>query len=219
MARRLDRMKFCRNERGVSALEFALFAPVFIVLLLLGVDTTRFVFATRQVEDVAATIGQMISVEQDGQVNYVDLQFYHDSAMVMFPQVLADAAQQSKAWGNDIGISMASIQFTPSSTSCTTNCTYVPKVLWTGGTTPRSCKTLPTSTADTAPPSSTTLPASAYGAGSIIIVDVTFNFRPTIAPQFMTTIPILRSYYVAPRYVSSITYGTKSGDNGIAHSC
>lgn len=213
------RIDFCRNERGVSALEFALCAPVFIVLLLMGVDTTRYVLATRQVEDVAATIGQMISVGQNGQVNYVNLQFYHDSAMVIFPQVLTDSAQQSKAWGNDIGISMASIQFTPSSSSCTSSCTYVPKVLWTGGSAPRSCTAVLTPTTDTAPPTSTTLPASAYGAGSIIVVDVTFSFRPTIAPRFMTTIPIRRSYYVAPRYVSSITYATKTGDNGIAHSC
>lgn len=213
------RGRFGRDRRGVSAVEFAFCAPAFIVLSLVGVDTTRYVFATRQVEDVAVTIGQMISVEQDGQVNYVDLQFYHDSAMVIFPQVLADSAQQSKKWGNDIGISMASIQFTATSSSCTSNCTYTPKVLWTGGTTPRSCTALPTSTTDTARSSSTTLPASAYGAGSIIVVDVAFSFRPTIAPSFMTTIPISRSYYVAPRYVSAITYQAKSGDNGIAHSC
>ncbi len=213
------RTSFARDERGVSALEFAFCAPLFIVLILMGVDTTRFLVCTRQVEEVATAIGQMISVDQDGQVNYVDLQFYHDSAMVIFPQVLADSAQLGKTWGNDIGISMASIQFTPSSTSCTTNCTYLPKVLWTGGTTPRSCTAMPTASTDTATPSATTLPADAYGAGSIIVVDVTFNFRPTIAPRFMTTIPIKRSYYVTPRYVPSITYVTSTGDNGIAHSC
>ena len=213
------RGRFGRDERGVSALEFALCAPIFIVLLLMGVDTTRFVFATRQVEDIAATIGQMISVEQDGVVNYVDLQFYHDSAMVIFPQVLTDAAQQSKTWDNDIGISMASVKFTPTSASCTSGCTYTSKVLWTGGTAPRSCTATLTSSKDTASPSPTTLPASAWGAGSIIVVDVTFSFRPTIAPRFMTTIPISRSYYVAPRFVTAITYGTTTGDNGIAHSC
>lgn len=211
--------RFGRDRRGASALEFALCAPIFIVLLLMGVDTTRYVYATRQVEDVAATIGQMISVQQNGQVNYVDLQFYHDSTMVIFPGVLTDSAQQAKAWGTDIGISMASIQFTPSSSSCTTACTYVPKVLWTGGTSPRSCTALPTPTSDTAAPSATTLPASAFGAGSIVVVDVAFSFRPTIAPRFMKTIPITRSYYVAPRFTSSIGYVAKTGDNGIAHSC
>ncbi len=207
------------DERGVSALEFAFCAPVGIVLLLVGVDTTRYVFATRQIEDVAATIGQMISVNQVGSVNYVDLQFYHDSAMVTFPEVLSDSAQLAETWGSDIGISMASIQFTASSTSCGTSCTYLPKVLWTGGTTPRSCTVPPLAAADTAAPSSTTLPVDAFGPGSVIVVDVTFAFRPTLATKFMKTIPISRSYYVAPRYVSSVTYSKVTGDNAIAHSC
>jgi Flp pilus assembly protein TadG len=208
-----------RDDRAVSAIEFALGAPVFLLLLLMGIDTARFVLATRQVEDVAATIGQMISVNQSGSVNYMDLQFFHDSAMVIFPQVLADSTQQGKSWSNDIGISMASIQFTTTPTSCTSNCTYTPKVLWTGGSVPRSCTVMPTSVTDTAAPSSTTLPSDVYGSGSVIVIDVTFNFRPTIAPQFMKPISIARSYYVSPRYVAAVSYAKVSGDNGIAKSC
>ena len=219
MASVTGRGAFRRDARGTSVLEFALCAPLFIVLLLAGVDTARYLFATRQIEEVATTIGQMISVEQDGSISSKDLQFYHDAAMVIFPQVLADAAQQSKTWDNDIGISVASIQFIATSPTCTVNCTYIPKVLWTGGTTPRSCSVRPTAVADTAGPSPTTLPTSVYGAGSIIVVDVSFGFRPTIAPRFMATLPIRRSYYVAPRYTPTITYADATGGNGFAHAC
>ena len=216
MVRRSD---FRRDARGTSALEFALCAPLFVALLLAGLDTARFSFATRQVEDVAATIGQMISVEQDGTINGTDLQFYHDAAMVIFPQVLTDAAQQSKSWDDDIGISVASIQFTATARSCTVGCTYVPKVLWAGGTTPRSCSVPPTAVADTAAPSPTTLPTSVFAAGSIVVVDVSFAFRPTIAPGFMATLPIRRSYYVAPRYVPTITYAAQAGAPSFAKAC
>lgn len=221
IARRLAhwRSRLRRDDRGVSAIEFALGAPIFIILLLMGVDTARFVLATRQVEDVAATIGQMISVNQSGTVNYIDLQFFHDSAMVIYPQVLSDSAQQQLSWSNDINISLASIQFTMTPSSCTSNCTYVPKVLWTGGSVPRSCTVMPTSVSDTTRPSSSTLPADVYGSGSIIVVDVSFAFRPTIAPQLLKTLTIARSYYVAPRYVPTINYAKVSGDNGIAKSC
>jgi Flp pilus assembly protein TadG len=219
MARVIGRGAFGRDASGTSVLEFALCAPLFIVLLLVGVDTVRYMSATRQVEDVATTIGQMISVEQDGAISSKDLQFYHDAAMVIFPQVLADAAQQSKTWDKDIGISVASIQFTASSPTCKVKCTYVAKVLWAGGTTPRSCSVRPTAVADTAGPSSTTLPTSVYGAGSIIVVDVSFSFRPTIAPRFMPTLPIRRSYYVAPRYTPTITYADAAGGTGFAHAC
>lgn len=213
------RSRLRRDERAVSAIEFALGAPIFMVLLLMGVDTARYVLATRQVEDVAATIGQMISVNQSGTVNYVDLQFFHDSAMVIYPQVLADSAQQAVPWSKDINISMSSIIFTATPSSCTSNCTYVPKVLWSGGSIPRSCTVMPASVADTSRPSSTTLPADVFGSGSIIVVDVSFAFRPTLAPQFMKAMTIARSYYVAPRYVTAINYATVSGDNGIAKSC
>ena len=219
MAREHGRSGFRQDARGTSALEFALCAPMFVVVLLMGLDTARFAFATRQVEDVAATIGQMISVEQDGTVNGTDLQFYHDSAMVIFPQVLSDAAQQSKTWDDDIAISVASVQFTATSPSCTAGCTYVPKVLWAGGTRPRSCSIPPTAVADTAAPSPTTLPSSVFAAGSIIVVDVSFAFRPTIAPRFMATLPIRRSYYVAPRYVPTITYAAQAGNTSFAHAC
>jgi Flp pilus assembly protein TadG len=209
---------FRRDRRGVSAIEFAFGAPVVILLLLMGVDTTRYITATKRIENVAATIGQMISVNQSGSVAYSDLQFDHDSAMVIFPQVLADAKQRNVAWSNDIGISMASIQFSTAS-GCTSNCTYVPKMMWSGGSSPRSCTAVLTPVSDTAPPSPTTLPADVFGPGSLIVVDLTFNFRPTIAPRFMSSIPIARSYYVAPRYVPAIDYTVVTGDNGIAKHC
>lgn len=219
MARRSGPLRFGADRRGASALEFALCAPLFILLLLVGVDTSRYVFATRQIEDVAATIGQMISMTQGGEIGDKDLQFYRNSAMVIFPQALADAAQQSIPWDQDIDISVASVAFQAASSACTAHCTYVPKVVWAGGTKPRSCTVALTAAPDSAPPSRTTLPASVYGPGSVIVVNVGFAFRPTIAPQFMTTIPIRRSFYVAPRYSASIAYASGGGANGIAHAC
>ena len=68
----------------------------------------------------------MVSVNASGSVSSTDLQFFHDSAMVIFPQVLADSYAQHIAWGSDIGITMSSVTFSPSGN------TYVPKVVWTG---------------------------------------------------------------------------------------
>jgi hypothetical protein len=132
--------------------------------------------------------------------------------MVIFPQVLADAKQQNIAWGNDIGITMSGLSFTAVGNA------YVPKMLWTGGTNPRSCLIPMLPAADTTAPTPSTLPMDVFGPGSLIVVDVTFSFRPTIAPFFMQTIPISRSYYVAPRYVTSINYAGSAGST-IASSC
>ena len=196
---------FRRDRRGIAALEFAIGAPMMIVLLLAGVDTGRYVVATKRLDSVAATIGQMISVSQSGSVSNTDLQFFHDSAMVIFPQVLSDSHAQNIAWGNDIGITMTSVTFSKSGS------TWVPAVLWTGGTNPRSCTTTLLSAPDTAAPSRLTLPTDVFGPTSLIVVDVTYSFRPTIAPAFLKTIPIARSYYLAPRYVSTIAYSGAAG--------
>ena len=203
---------FGRDRRAVAALEFVMASPVMIVLLLMGVDTGRYVVATKRIESVAATIGQMISVSQTGTVTSTDLQFYHNSAMVIFPQVLFDARQQNIPWGSDIGITMSGLSFSP------VGSTFVPKMLWTGGQNPRSCTTPMQAAPDTAAPSSSKLPTDVFGPTSLIVVDVTFAFRPTIAPFFLQTIPIARSYYVAPRYVQTINY-VASGGSSIATVC
>lgn len=211
--------KFLRNTAGISAIEFAVAAPVLILLLVFGFDIARFVISTEKVVNVASTVGQMISQNTTGTVNYVDVQFYRDSAMVIFPQVLADAKQQNIAWYNDISITMSSINFVASPSGCTTSCTYKPEVVWSGGSNPRSCTAPITSSSDTAAPSPTTLPVDVYGPGTLIVVDVTFTFKPTIAPSFMKNINISRSYYLAPRFVPMVKYAVISGDNGIAAEC
>ena len=211
--------KFLRNRAGISAIEFAVAAPVLILLLVFGFDIARFVISTEKVVNVASTVGQMISQNTTGTVNYVDVQFYRDSAMVIFPQILADAKQQNIAWYNDISITMSSINFVASPSGCTTSCTYKPEVVWSGGSNPRSCTAPITSSSDTAAPSPTTLPVDVYGPGTLIVVDVTFTFKPTIAPSFMKNINISRSYYLAPRFVPMVKYAVISGDNGIAAEC
>ena len=214
-----DFRSFLRNTKGLAALELAIWAPLMSLVLLGGVEITRYTIATKRIENVASTIGQMLTVNSVGTVNYVDLQFYNDSAMVLFPQVLSDAKQQNISWANDIAITMSSVTFTASPANCTTACTYTPKVLWSAGGGRRSCTTPLTSASDTAAPTATSLPADVFGPTSLIVVDVMFTFRPTIAPKFMNAIAIKRSYYVTPRYVPTITYTVAPGDNGIATVC
>jgi Flp pilus assembly protein TadG len=209
-ARRLGRL-FRKDRRGIAAIEFAIGAPMMLILLLMGVDTSRYLMATKRIDSVAATIGQMISVNQNGSVTDMDLQFYRDSAMVIFPQVLSDSYAQNISWTSDIGITMTGVSFTKQGS------VYVPKVIWTGGSNPRSCTATMTAAPDTAAPSATTLPTDVFAAGMLIVVDVTFSFRPTIAPSFMKKLKIARSYYLSPRYVPTIAYS--AGTTPFATNC
>jgi hypothetical protein len=225
----LPRAKFAefrRNRSGMAATEMAFIAPIMILLALGGVDTTRYVIATEQIDKVASTIGQMLTETQPtipggrtAAVTYVDLQFFHDSAMVIFPDVLSDAANQGISWTKDIEISMSSIQFTASPSTCTTNCTYTAQAVWAGGDNPRPCNSTFAKVVDASVPSPTTLPQDVFGPGSIVVVDVQYTYHPWFASYFGVAPTIARSVYFAPRYVPVIKYQTISGDNGIAAMC
>lgn len=196
---------FARDRSGVSALEFAIGAPVLLLLLLVGFDTTRYIMATRRIQVAAATVGQMLSVSSTGQIAPAELQFYQDSTMVIFPQVLQDSYAQGIDWSKVIDITVSSILFTGTSPN------YTGLVKWSAGANLRPCNVPMTATAYTATPSRMTLPTDVFGPGSLIVVDLSFEFRPLISSKLMSPISILRSFYVQPRYVAALTYTGSGG--------
>jgi hypothetical protein len=72
----------------------------------------------------SAALCQMLSQNGTGKVNYADLHFATDSTMVIFPQMLQDAARKGISWKTDISVSIAGVLFTPNPPSCTSSCSY-----------------------------------------------------------------------------------------------
>lgn len=244
LAARLHRRakEFWRARQAIAATEFALILPLLIMVMLGSVETARAIIAVRKVTLVANTVVEMLSQNQANNPNetpnepstvtYIDLHFAMDSTMVIFPQILQDAAQKGISWKNDISISMASVVFTPNPSSCTSNCIYNANVVWNSGPNKQTCGVLLTPVADTATPSNTTLPADVFGPGSLIVVDIVYNYTPIFGSIFTAlfgsplfgTIPIARSAYVAPRNALPpatpyVGYDVVSGDDGIGAEC
>ncbi|MGH6811044.1 MAG: TadE/TadG family type IV pilus assembly protein [Methylocella sp.] len=215
--------EFWRARQAISAIEFALVLPFLVVLMLGSAEAARLIIFARNVTQVATTSVEMLTQNGTGKINYVDLHFAIDSTMVIFPQILQDAAQKKITWGNDISISMASVVFTPNPLSCTSNCSYTANVVWNSGPNKRTCGVALTAVPDTSAPSKTTLPADVFGPGSLIVVDIVFNYTPIFGLGLFGTIPIARSAYIAPRYVQAPKYikydATVSGDDGIGAEC
>jgi hypothetical protein len=226
-----------RARQAIAATEFALVLPLLVMLMLGSVEVARVIIAARNVTAVATTAVEMLSQNITKKVDYVDLDFAVASTMVIFPQILQDAAQKGISWKNDISISIAGVLFAGLPAGCTTSCTsYTANVVWNSGPNKRACGVL-TSVADTAVPSNTTLPADVFPAagaspgGPIIVVDIVYNYTPMFGSAFTPlfgsplfgTIPIARSAYLAPRYVQSPNYikynNTISGDDGIGAEC
>jgi TadE-like protein len=225
--------EFWPARQAIAAVEFALLLPLLIMLMLGSVEVARVIIAARNVTAVATTASEMLS-QETGTVDYVNLHFATDSTMVIFPQILQDAAQKGISWKNDISVSIAGVCFSPNGSTdctlpCTSNCTA--NVVWNSGPNKRTCGVPLTSAPDTAAPSTTTLPADVFGEGSLIVVDIVYNYTPIFASTFTAlfghplfgTIPIARSAYLAPRYVQFpkfIKYnGAFPGDDGIGKEC
>jgi hypothetical protein len=230
--------EFWRARQAIAATEFALVLPLLVMLMLGSVEVARVMIAARNVTAVATTASEMLS-QGTRPVQYGDLHFASESTMVIFPQILQDAAQKGISWKNDIAISIAGVCFSPpSSTDCTLACTSncIANVAWNSGPNKRACGTALTSAPDTAAPSKTTLPADVFPAvgasagGSLIVVDIVFNYTPMFGSVFTAlfgsplfgTIPIARSAYLAPRYVqfpNFTQYQVVSGDDGFGAKC
>ena len=212
------------DNRAVSAIEFAIIAPILVMLSLVGMDVGRYVYAAEQISRVANTVAQIITsksaVGPTGLITIddADLQSVHDSAQVVFPDILADSERQGVIWDSLIAINIASISFTAGPGGCTTNCTtYTPLVRWTGVSNPRACGASFTPMVDSHSPDPALLPDDMYppaGAngpnnrtGNIIVVDIAYTYRPVLTGSewntgffSVPTITIQRSVYMSPRY-------------------
>jgi Flp pilus assembly protein TadG len=213
--------QFWGARQAIAAVEFALVLPLLVVLMLGSVETARLITFARRVTLDATTVVEMLTQNGTGTVNYVDLHFSVDSTMVIFPQILQDAAQKGISWKNDISVSIASVVFTPNPSTCTSNCSYIANVVWNSGpnNNKRTCGVPLVSAPDTSSPSKTALPADVFGPGSIVVVDIVFSYTPIFGLGLFGTVPIARSAYLSPRYVPLIKYAVISGDDGIGAEC
>jgi hypothetical protein len=225
-------LRFGVDRRGISAVEFALVFPVLLILMIAGTQLVTYINASRKVELVAQSISQMLSQAQPPQngtvatVNAADLHFSFDSSLVLFPYLMKDAPRQGLQWWQDITITFASVAFTQTATNCPntsdqSNC-YAANVVWTStgtaGGNYRPCTPAQLPADNTAAPNRSSLPRSVFGPGSLIAVDVVFNFRPSFGAKFIPAVRIARSMYVQPRYAALVNFDT-TGNDGIATKC
>ena len=107
--------------------------------------------------------------------------------MLEFPLVLSDSYSLSESWAADISISMAGISFSPTVVGCTSACTYVAKVVWTGGHKARACGSVQISASDGTTPSPSALPQDLFDP---VPTSTTGVFSP---PNFQIFVDIVYS--------------------------
>lgn len=212
MTRSIRSSNLLRETRGFAAVEFGLALPVLGLMLLGFVELDRYAWAVRQLDNTASAIAQMLT-QSANPVQPVDVKFAQDSVMVLFPRVLQDSARAGHKWSDDISVSMSSVAFDKVDPACLVNCVYQAKVGWSAGATRRPCNTPLTPVANNAAPSPTTLPADAFGPNSVIVVDLSYSYRPLFAQKIFGGLTIKRSSYLQPRYFPLLQYAVAGGDS------
>jgi Flp pilus assembly protein TadG len=194
------------DVRGIAAVEFAFILPVMLTLYLGCVEVTQGVIANRQITAVARTIADLAS-QQTGSLTDtgnaalgVDVSQIFAASQALLPQATAT---------NPIKMTISSIDFVPAGGGCNPNCVYNAQTSWTvtyNAGTPRPCNVILAPVANGSVATPTNMPVGIYGAGSVIVADVSYSYQPTFGYVLVNNIPIQHTAYMRPRSQQYITF-------------
>ena len=175
---RLVLSRFARDRRGLAALEFALVAPLMILVLFGSVELTELLATNRRTENTTASIADVIA--RDTVVTDAELaDLWQAASALMFPNSAAPLQMR---------VSCVQVQ---SATSA--------KVLWSEGTngyTPR------------AKDSAMTLPDGMMVPGtSVIVSESSYNYVPPIGVFLDLAFDLKQIDYRRPRVADPVTRG------------
>ena len=204
----LQLKRFSQANNGVAAVEMALVVP-FLVLLFLGtVETSRFFVISKRVSNVSASIAQMLATTL--------VTRHRDSLQILANSIysIPTIEQDTKSAGGSVwgshNVSMASVEFVPQNKNClTSNCNFDAMVRYAysvNGDQTRPCGKA-TKVADGVTLTRNTLPASLYGPGSVVVVDVSYAYKPLFGTRFFGDITLVKSSFMAPRYMPVVSFG------------
>ena len=190
-----------RARRGLAGLEFALVAPMLLMLLFGVVDLSRAILMIQRLTVAAAstaTIASTMAVQASNLNTLTGQQVWQATTapFAVFPNWRLGPLPGAFA------ITLSSVGFTAGSGG------YAAHVAWSaanpsGQAHLRSCSTL-AQEPDDAPVSLGTLPAGDYGPTSILLADVSGVFVPAFTSVFVAPLTFTRSASVSPRINNGI---------------
>jgi hypothetical protein len=196
-----------RSRGGIAALEFALVAPVMITACIGMFDLGTAFLASQRVNMAALAIAQITTYQaattSNANTNTNILKL--TGAQAAASAIYAYLPDTLTALTSSFAVVVSSVVVTQQNSSCTSSCSYIPNVAWSGrfqgsaGST-RACGTSALSwVADTANASSTTLPTDLQQPQPVLVVDVYYTFHPMFFTFITGNILMMRSAYFPPR--------------------
>jgi Flp pilus assembly protein TadG len=195
-----------RSRRGSPAIEFALVAPVMIVLLTGSYDITQLLIAQNRILSTAQAIVEIateLSIQPDQSMSLTTNQaFQAESVIYAIIPGLKSGSDASQFW-----VSLSAVVFVAIPAGCTAgvNCTYVAHTAWSTAfaqsTTQvtRPCGVI----AQIAPTQQATI-ANLPSAGmtaltSMVVADVSYTYRPLFTGFVTGPVVLHRTAFLPPR--------------------
>jgi Flp pilus assembly protein TadG len=201
----IGRAGLVRSRSGLAALEFALIAPILVAACAGLYDLTSAFLASQRINMAALAIAQ-IGTYQAANSNNTNMNILNlTETQTATSAIYAYLPDTLTAANSSFGVLVTSVVVTLQDPACTSSCTYIPNVAWSGqyqggaGST-RVCGASALSwVADTAAASSTTLPTDLQQPQPVLVVDVYYTFRPVFFTFITGNILMERSAYFPPR--------------------
>lgn len=194
--------KFARAQNGVAALEFALLLPLLLVMLLGSVELQRYMRIDRQLALAAENIAAAMAQRPPSEDKSVSFEF--DALPHLFPP----SQDGELPWYSTVAHQITNVIFSPTTAGCTQNCTYKADVHWRwpfwqtafglGGMW-RFCGPLAPQPEGNGP-SGGTLPAALFGPGSVVVVDLGYQYKPLFGSNLLPPMTIFKQGYASPRF-------------------
>ena len=203
-------LNLLRSRKGLAGVEFALIVPFMVMLLLGTADISRAIVTLRRLTVAADTVATIASTEAVQVANLSILTPYQAYAATTAPFAIFPTWLPSQfSVNNSFAITLSEINFKPTSSTCTSNCTYTANVFWSvaspyGQPQLRTCGALnlvPNSTAT----SLATLPTGTSGQTSMFVADVSQIYTPLFTAVFVGSFTMQQTAYVSPRVANSVT--------------
>lgn len=175
---------FWRDRRGVSAVEFALIAPLLIVMYCGMAELTQAMMAQRRLSNITSAIGDLVAQgTQTGPLKTADMFKIGDTIMAPFPTTtlkMCLASVASDSTGKD------TVAWAQPSVSGMADCPAKGAVL----------TTVPTAV----------LPANQ----TVILARATYTYTSAIKLVLPRNLTFTRTYYLRPRRADAVTWSTSS---------
>lgn len=209
--------RFRSDRRGVSAVEFALIAPLLLLLLGGSLELSGAITASNRATYVADAIGEIVSRTDTTTtpLTQADLRNIAVLGALVDPDIVSHAKRSGLEIENAFKATISSVKFAPKTNlvcALLGVCTIEARVVfsYTLNGTARPCgRALDKSAGKSESPEA--LPEDLFRSGSLIVVDIETQYRPVTITNKVWTAPVLsfkRTAFFRPRYVDVVRSDT-----------